>query len=266
MVFKIILLLLLTLSLDAKSISARYDVTFSVFGKIGEAKVMFEQEDGRYHIKVDGGLTGTAASIGQNRREIHESFGVIQEGVLLPELYKKQELSDFYHYQTYFVFYPDDSPVQEYRIREKTERENRMDIAKMRFYSEEVTHHSSSQKDIIYKAHNDLLSLFFNVRTYLKDIPEGASKVIHAVGGRNDKGEILVSNPTGKKRQELQALMPKHENRLITVVIDQDIFKSDKGELFISLDKNYLAKEAMLKDVLLFGDIHGYRTSIKGAL
>jgi len=263
---KTLILLFITLSLYANTIAARYDVTFSVFGKIGEAYVEFEQNKGRYYIKVDGKLTGTAASMGQNRREIHESFGLIKEGVLVPELYKKQELSDFYHYETYFVFYPDNQPVQEYRIREKTERENRVDIAKMQFYSEEVTKHSSSHKNIPYQAQNDLLSLFFNIREYLKTIPEGNYKIIHAVGGRNNKGEILVSNPSGEKRKMLKELMPSNENRLITVVIDQDIFKSDKGELFIALDKNYLAKEAMLKDVLLFGDIHGYRVWQEGKL
>lgn len=263
---KSLLILLVSITLQAQTIAARYDVTFSVFGKIGEANVMFEHANGRYHIKVDAGLTGTAASLGQHRREIHESFGHIKAGVLVPELYKKQEYSDFYHYDTYFVFYPDATPVQEFRIREKKERENRMDIAKMRFYSEEVIKHSHSQKNIAYQANNDLLSLFFNVRTYLKSIPKGAHKIIHAVGGRNDKGEILVTNPDGTKRQLLHELMPQHENRLITVVIDQDIFKSDKGELFISLDKNYLAKEAMLKDVLLFGDIHGYRVWQEGSL
>lgn len=266
MTYKLTLfLLLLTLNLHAKSISARYDVTFSVFGKIGEAKVLFEQYEGRYHIKVDGQLTGTAASMGQHRREIHESFGTIKAGVLIPELYKKQELSDFYHYDTYFVFFPD-GKVQEYRFRNKKVRENRMDIAKMKFYSIEKIEHSESQNNIPYQAHNDLLSLFFNVRSYLKEIPRGQNKIIHAVGGRNDKGEILVTNPSGKKRKMLATLMPKNENRLITVVIDQDIFKSDKGELFISLDKDYLAKEAMLKDVLLFGDIHGYRVMQKGSL
>jgi hypothetical protein len=56
--------------------------------------------------------------------------------------------------------------------------------------------------------------------------------------------------------------MPGNEDRLVTVVVDQDIFESDRGELYVSLDSDYLAIEAMLKDVLLFGDIRAVRTEL----
>ncbi len=258
----ITLLLTLSFSLLAQNISATYDVTFSIFGKIGEAKISYAHQDNRYHIKADAGLTGEAASIGANRREVHESFGIIKEGVLIPELYKVVKSSDYYHHESYFVFYPDAQKVEEHRINEDYTKSSHFDVKSFKIVSTPKTVHKNRIKTLKYFAQNDLESLFFNVQNLLLGMQLGDSKVVHAVGGSNKKGEILLTRPNGSKRDELIRLMPKHNNQLITVVINQNIFKSDKGELYISLDEDLLVKEAMLKDVVLFGDIHGYRTAL----
>ncbi len=41
------------------------------------------------------------------------------------------------------------------------------------------------------------------------------------------------------------------------VVVNDDIFASDKGELLINLRDDGLCTQAILKDVLFFGDIRG---------
>jgi len=245
--------------LHAEKVSALYDVDFSIFGKIGEAYVSYFHQDGHYHIYVDAALTGEAAAIGQHRREIHESFGILKNGILIPELYKITRSSDHFYNQTFFVFYPEKQRVEEHRLREKDVRHSHFNIHTFTYDTTITRDKSSGMKTLDYYADNDLQSIFFNVKSILATLRSGDKKVVHAVGGSNKKGEILITNPKGDKRQELAELMPDHENKLITVLINQDIFKSDRGELYISLDDDFLVKEAMLKDVLLFGDIHGYR-------
>ncbi len=263
-----ILLTILSLSivsLHSATISARYDISFSIFGKIGEANVRYEHDDRFYYIYVDAGLIGAAASMANNRREVHESFGIIKEGLLIPELYKKTRTSDHRHEESYFVPMPNKS-IQKFRFREENIYSSHFDLSKMSYIKEKSVKKSSSLKKLPYRANNDLLSLFFNINSILNDIPEGKRKIEHAIGARNDKGEIIITNPAGKKRRELAELMPNNENRLITVVVDQDIFKSGQGELYLNLDKDHLAIDAMLKDVLLFGDVKGKRVWIKGSL
>lgn len=260
-----ILFVLYAVTLHAASISAKYDVSFSIFGKIGEANVYYEHDDRFYHIYVDAGLTGVAASMAHHRREVHESFGSIKEGILVPELYKRTKRSDHRYEELYFVFMPEGS-ILKFLFREKNVYTSHFDFVKMKNIKEMQIEKSHSVDLLPYQASNDLLSLFFNIRTILLTIPEGTKKAEYAAGARNDKGEILITNPAGKKRHELATLMPEHENRLITVIVDQDIFKSGKGELYLSLDKDHLAIEAMLKDVLLFGDIRGKRVSTTGTL
>jgi hypothetical protein len=245
--------------LSAEKISALYDVKFSIFGKIGEAYVSYFHQDGRYHIYVDAALKGKAAAIGQHRREIHESFGIINNGILIPELYKITRSSDHFYNRTFFVFYPHTQIVEEHRLREKDVKNSTFNIHTFSYDDTITREKSSGMKRLDFYADNDLQSIFFNVKSILKTLNIGDKKIVHAVGGSNKKGEILITNPQGEKRQELATLMPDHDNKLITVLINQDIFKSDKGELYISLDDDFLVKEAMLKDVLLFGDIHAYR-------
>ncbi|MEA3523372.1 MAG: hypothetical protein U9R50_10380 [Campylobacterota bacterium] len=255
----IFILLFIFSSLNAQKISALYDVDFSIFGKIGEAYVSRFQKDGRYHIYVDAALTGKAASIGQNRREIHESFGIIENGIYLPELYKITRSATQFYNQTFFVFYPKLAKIEEHRLKEKDVEKNIFDVFTLNINTTVKRKKSSSMKTLDYYANNDLQSIFFNVRSLLLTMNLGDEKVVYAAGGSNKKGEILITKPDGVKYKELANLMPTHEDKLITVVINQDIFKSDKGELYISLDEDYLVKEALLKDVLLFGDIHANR-------
>ncbi len=247
--------------LGAATLSGHYDITFSVFGKIGEADVSMTQEGERYHIHIDGRLTGLAADLANNRREAHDSYGRIVDGVFLPERYVKVRSTDTRNDTLVYTFDHHAKSVLKSRTKEYTRTESRFDISKMGMVEipRKVKH--TSEAPLPYYAANDLLSLFFNVRHYLKEIPEGEQSVRHSVGAANSEGKILITNPSGEKRRMLAELMPDNEDRLITVVVDQDIFESEKGELFINLDADYLVIEAMLKDVLLFGDIRAKRTS-----
>lgn len=254
------LLLLMSTILSAQTISAGYDVTFSVFGKIGEAVVRYERFDERYVITAEGRLTGEAAAIGANRGELHESFGIVKEGLLVPELYKVTRSSDHYYNQSFFVFYPQERRAEEHRMNEKYGTKNHFDAKTFRIVSSPYTTKSIKLKPLDYYAQNDLLSLFFNVQPLIATLKEGETRLVHAMGGSNKKGEVLLGNPGGAKRADLIKSMSAATGHLATVLINQDIFKSDKGELWIRMDGDLLVEEALLKDVLLFGDIRGYRT------
>ena len=47
------------------------------------------------------------------------------------------------------------------------------------------------------------------------------------------------------------------DGHMIKVVIYDNIFGIKKGKLLLNLDDNGFSPRAVLKDVLLFGDIHG---------
>lgn len=245
------------------TLSGTYDVSFSVFGKIGQADVSLDRGDGRYHIHVDGYLTGLAASMGNHRREVHDSYGTLVDGVYRPERYMKVRTTDGRSDSVEYLFDHTSRSVLKRRTKTYTRYEKRFDPATLGFVEMPEVVDIHVEETLPYYAANDLLSLFFNVRHFLEEIPKGGQNVQHSVGALNDKGEVLITNPAGDKRRTLAKLMPDNQDRLITVVVDQDIFESDKGELYLNLDADYLAVEAMLKDVLLFGDIRAKRVMLR---
>ena len=262
---KIILFSLFSLLLPVwgATLSGMYDVSFSIFGKIGEADVSLSRDKGRYHIHVDGYLTGLAAGIGNHRREVHDSYGTLVDGVYRPERYTKVRTSDGRSDSVEYLFDHKSRSILKHRVKKYTRYEKHFDPSTLGFVKTPETVEVRSEETLPFYAANDLLSLFFNVRHFLEEIPRGGQNVQHSVGALNDKGEVLISNPSGEKRRNLAKLMPDNQDRLITVVVDQDIFESDKGELYLNLDADYLAAEAMLKDVLLFGDIRAKRVMLK---
>lgn len=119
---------------------------------------------------------------------------------------------------------------------------------------------SYSKKEFRLYLQNDILSLFFNSQKALLKLKNGESKKFIAVGSRNNDCTIDVKAPDTKTKKELQAIMPDKIGNLIAIIIHQDIFQSKNGELYVNLDNNGFAKDVLLKDVIMFGDIRGKRT------
>ena len=49
----------------------------------------------------------------------------------------------------------------------------------------------------------------------------------------------------------------KANGHILVVIINQKIFSSKRGELYINLDDDGICTSAVLKDVIFFGDIRG---------
>lgn len=238
----IILLFILSTSLIASNISAKYRVTFGIFGQIGIAKTNLHVQDNKYKITIHAKTTGMANLLSGEREEWYISSGKVDsKGMLTPDYYQKI--------------------VQRYSSREgKTILKK--DIKKYIFshttkslHVEQTKHKGNSvsheKKEGDYYAPNDLLSLFFNFKNMLPSLEVKSPSKFYAVGANKTDGRIDVlplkrSNSLGWKT-----------GHLMKVIVNDDIFASDKGELLINLRDDGLCKQAILKDVLLFGDIRG---------
>lgn len=253
-----------TAALSAEKVENRYDVTFSLFGKIGEANINMECDKGRYHLHADGRLTGLAASVGKNLKESHDSYGTIVDGLFVPERYVRVRIKEGRRDETVYTFDSERREITKRRVRERAVLRSHFDIATMSAVQETEIETSDTTELLPYYAKNDLLSLLFNVRRLIVSMPEGSQRISYTAGTNNEKGEVLIGNPGDRKRARLKELMPNNEDRLVTVLINQDIFESDRGELLLNLDCDYLISDAMLRNVVLFGDIHAKRVRKSG--
>ena len=236
-----------------QSLNARYKISYAFFSDIAETTLHFRRNHGRYRIEAKASLKGFAAALAHHHREFHTSEGIVtDDGRLLPRRYTVvRTLDDFRREQVYTFDYTRKS----IRLTQTVDR----NITERRFNSERlsfetsVTHkHEIRYYRMNFFAEDDLLTLYFNVRKLLESPTVPVKRRLGAVGSRS--GIVILETLPPR------SVTPLPDSPLNTMIcrvfIDQDIFRSKKGELYIGLDRSLLVNEAVLKDVFLFGDLH----------
>lgn len=234
---KIIIFVLALLSqiASAKVITATYEVSYGIFQTMGIADARFEtRDDNTYSIRIEARTTGIAKILSNNRVEIYESHGSIINGQLVPKKYIKIRRTDSKKMTKIYTF----NHVDRIVLRENIDSDE----------WEKVKHD--------YYASEDILSLFFNVKQYMK---LRQNQVLYAIGANKNNGRIDVVFPKGQEIEKLKQELETDEGIFVKVILNDKIFSSANGELLINLDDDGLCEKAILEDVLLFGDIVGKR-------
>lgn len=258
------ILILCASALFGETISAKYEISFGVFGAVGSANTRLVREGDRYEIVMDAVAQGVAGSLSGQRRESFRSKGRVVAGLLVPDLYvhevsRKKGKTTKNERKTYAFDYA-----------HKT-------IKFQKFKGTGGELQLVSDEILPYFATNDLLSLFFN----FSKIPHSGDKFfVRAAGAKGADGRIDIERPRGSAAaniaSELGVAPPsetdansgaaasakpdehgadKQAATIYVVFINQPIFSSSRGELHLSLNERGYADRAVLKDVLLFGDI-----------
>jgi len=252
-------LMALFLPLYAQSIKAGYDVSFGIIGEIGKADITYTHVGDAYTIYVHAWTTGTAAMFTQNREEDYISQGRIVEGVLRPDAFVKHRKNDNHTKSSVFIFDHENSKVSLDTTRQNNVQGTAFDIKTMKNMKTETERFTHETEMFRFFTDNDLLSLFFNTQKIFPTLNDGDSKTLAAIGSKSPNCEIDIEVPTKETRQKLQAVMTESEGRILTIVLHQNIFQSERGELHVIFDEDGFAEDVLLKDVILFGDIRGKR-------
>ena len=238
--------LFIFVSLYSKDLSVTYKVSFGIFGKIGTAKASLHVKDKKYKIKVVAKSSGFAAFISGDREEVYESEGFVEDGLLIPLEYRKTVQNS--------IMIGDELSLKKYIKIYKFNHEKRKIIAfKTKIRGKSI---SKSKESVPFYAKNDLLSLFFNFRKMFPDLKIRKHHILHAVGADKKTGKIDIFP---LKKEEFDKLISPNSKKLsfMRIILSDKIFSSKKGELYLALDSDGICKKAVLKDVLLFGDIRG---------
>lgn len=251
--------MILFLPLYAEKIEAGYDVSFGIFGEIGKAEISYSYDNDNYLVYVHAWTTGVAALLSQDRQEDYISQGRVIEGKLRPDVFVKYRKNNRYTKTNVYVFDHQHQKVYEYLTKEKIVPRRHYDVNTMKTVTSDTKEFDYNEETFRFYTDNDLLSLFFNTQKILPTLNEGESRQLAAIGSRGPNCEIDIEVPEETLRQELEAIMPNKDGHLLTITINQDIFQSEKGELHVSFDNDSFAKDVLLKDVIMFGDIRGTR-------
>jgi len=229
--------------LSAETLDAKYKIEYGIFGKMGESEAILEKKDGHYKIKMRAYATGLAKVLSGGRVEIYESEGVVLfDGTLKPNIFRKSISRKGKKRIKVYTF---DWKNRKVLFKEKRFRDGKLE--------------SKSSGTLPYFAKNDILSLYFNVKTILKSCQKPFDKMLKAVGAEKKSGNVRVSTVVGDDIISVKELLGD-ASCYLKVTIYQKLFGSKGGELYLGLKPDFIVKKAVLKDVVMFGDIRGNLT------
>jgi hypothetical protein len=243
-----LLLAALTGPLMAATLDARYDISYAFLPSIGTVTLHYHADKGRYRIEANATLHGLAAVLANHHSEDHVSTGRIGEGGrLIPDRYDTIRTLDGYRREQHYLFNHAGRIVTLHEHTVRTVTSKHFDTQSMHMVTTEKTSTDDRYFIMPYRADNDVLSLYFNARERLSKLQKGAILKLHAAGAGG--GLVTIRRDTGQRH--------------FTFFLHQDIFRSSNGEMQVVLGRNLYVKEAVLKDVFLFGDLTVTRNSLK---
>lgn len=215
---------------------AKYEVSYGFF-TLGEAVAHLEMNATDYTTAVSAKATGMAAVLSKHRAETYSSVGNIVDGRFVPQ---QMEVRSSWGEQTrYMGVFFDHENMQATQIKERCNEGK-------------CSHESELLKDEKY-ADQDILTLYHNVtRTFLASGEK--SLEISAIGS---KKPVKIELPEGKRLKTAKSLFKNDGGDYLVVLLNQEIFTSKVGELYVNLDSDQIVTNAALKDTLLFGDVIG---------
>ena len=218
-----------------------YEVEYGVFKELGFADAKLTVSGQNYHMKIHAKTEGLARFLSQKREEVYESFGVTTKNGYLPYRFVQYKRWSDKEERTTYLF--DHTKKDVKKIKEKYEDGRLVD---------------KGEEPNKYYADNDILTLYFNISDDFKGMPAGAKKVYYAVGANPKDGRVDLIIPHGAKLSEIKEELeePKAASYVV-VFINQKIFSSERGELWLAFDAKNDCVKATLKDVLFFGDVRG---------
>ena len=236
--FILVLVLVFISQMQAKVLDVSYKVSFGILGQLGVCDAHLETKGDRYTIDIKVKATGLAKILSKNRKERHISKGHIVNGIYVSDSYKViKSYGEKYIEKLYTIDHKKKKVKKEY-FSKKNGKINKRKQKKLDFYSE-----------------NDLLTLYFNLTKMIQDLSKTDTYEFSAVGAERQKGIVQVHIPKESELKAYKKVLDEGDYWYITVIIYQKIFESNKGELMLAVGKDGVAQKAVLKDLIMFGDI-----------
>ena len=158
----------------AQTINANYEVSYGIFGQIGTAKALLNKDKTKYSIDIHLEATGLARVLSGGRKERHISKGHMEQGLMVSDLYQ-------------IVKSHDDNVVnKEYWTDHKRKK---VIYKRQKFNQGKLV--SDKRTVLDFYAKDDLLTLYFNLDSAIKEKRKPGTYLFKAVGAEKQKGKNI---------------------------------------------------------------------------
>jgi len=230
--------MIFAISGEAKVLDVSYKVTFGMFGQLGVCKAHLQSEKEAYRIGIGVKATGMAKMLSRNRQERHTSQGHLSHGMLVSDSYEVVKTYGAKYIEKVYRIDPRHKQITKYVLKKREGRVTGKKEQVLDFYST-----------------NDLLTLYFNLPKLIGDMSKPGRYAFTAVGAERQQGLVEVIIPEKAALGAYEKVLGKGDYWYMTVIIHQKIFASNRGELMLAIGKDGIAEKAVLKDLVMFGDL-----------
>ncbi len=232
------LVLVFMSQIQAKVLDVTYKVSFGMFGEMGISDAHLETKGDRYTIEIKMKATGMAKALSKNRKERHISKGHIVNGMFVSDTYKVIKTYGKKHIEKIYRIDHQKKRVTKDKTKKNKDKITEKKHTVLDFYSE-----------------NDLLTLYFNLPKMITDRSKATTYEFSAVGAERQEGKVEVRIPKESELKGYQKTLGEGDYWYMTAIIYQKIFASNKGELMLAVGKDGITQKAVLKDLMMFGDL-----------
>ncbi len=235
--FVLFIFFLGTFILNARTLDATYSVSYGMFGELGICNAHLETKGNTYIIEVSARTTGIVKRLSKNRREKYVSRGHIADGMYVSDsLEVIRSYGNKVSTKRYTIDHKNRKVTKSY-VKKKAGKVYKDESLVLDFYSKD-----------------DLLTLYFNL-SKRADLSKAGVYELTAVGAEKQNGKVKIIIPDSKNRKVYEQTLGKGDFWYLTAIVYQKIFESNRGELMIAVGKDGIAEKAVLKDLILYGDL-----------
>lgn len=225
------------IQLEAKVLNAVYSIRYGIFGELGICKAHLETKGNTYVIEVSAETTGVVKRLSKNRREKYVSRGHIVKGVFISDSLDMVRS------------YSNKVGINHYRIDHQKKKVIKTSIRKRRGKV-----YQNESRVLSFYAKDDLLTLYFNLPNRI-NLEKAGEYALPTVGAEKQDGKVKILIPEKKEKKRYEKSLGRGNFHYLTAIVYQKLFQSSQGELMIALGKEGVAEKAVLKDLILYGDL-----------
>jgi dsDNA-binding SOS-regulon protein len=224
-----------------------YRVEFGVVGEVGRIHSVYYDDTKQYIIDTNVSAVGfIAKSITHNLKERHICKGYLSKnGLKVATSYEM--IKSYGKYRS----------ITRYTVNHQTKKVRKSFKKWLKRKGKPERKIADYSYDLKYYARNDMITLFLNLGSYIKNKNKPYDYIFKAVGADRMNGKVDIHIPSKKEAKKMEKLLdkPKEDEWLMNLVMHRQLYHSRQGELMVHMAKDSTIKKAVLKDLIFFGDV-----------
>lgn len=235
--------MIVSLTLSASTLKMDYVGELSLFGKIADAEVVYDNDGQKYSITITASGSGIVGKLTNNKQYVLQSLGLVKDGVLVPQKYINSEYGkDFKKIKTYTIDYKNNKTlVREYK-KEKVE-ESEFDLIHVRYNVTYKDVESTKEKVLDTVYHDDMISMFFNKKNKLLSMKSNETKRMNALGSEDTQEGVIVKH-----------IKQEDDKSIFSVTVEKDYLSGGSKDATFILDDENILYETRIDGILFFGN------------